>query len=1242
MVYLKRMLHFDKSTQSPDGLNKHKLASLRAEFDEKEHGEYVKRLAMSLRNHQDWNIAVTGSYGAGKSSVLAGLEKIPDYKRIARSPITLSLSTLSGDAARHHVLDEDGKPVAPGRADAVLDTTNLIQKEIVKQLIYRQRPAAMRNSRYRRISRFQGWKTLGLCSLGVALALGVAYLFGLSPQLDGWPLGTLLWYIAILVPVSLLTTGGAYLLHDRADVGEVSAAGASLTLSPRAESYFDEYLDEIVYFFEKTRCDLVIVEDLDRFEDPYIFETLRELNTILNNSRQIRQKPVRFVYAIRDSIFESIGDAESKGDMSRVLRPDELARTNRTKFFDLVIPIVPFVTHENARDLLHAELASRKSLTKREIEIDPDLVELVARHVPDMRLMRNIVNEFEVFLPVVIPPQPTDGASAKTPRLDPNKLFAMVTFKNFHLADYEKVIVGRSKLDSIYDDYRQLVNTCLVVRDRIISAPEREKERQKRRAHQATALGERLQAISRVTHFRYANEYVAAIVIENSSYDIAKVTEPRFWDTLLSTEEKSLEVSTTANARYPCDRHALASAVGLDLADDLWTASDRSAQQAAVDRAHIDREFLRNPTMKAIYQRPEFTANSGMNFAQLVAAHGASDLVTELIREGWIDEYYTLYVSRFHGAYMSAEAKNYEMQTVREKGYDPSYPFAEASDIEALLSATKRFIFEERAIFNVDIFDYLLQRNDERISVSFVGLVQQAQGPDEFLKVYIARGTQTRELFRRLAQKWPGVFRYISINQELSVEQSRSFMDGALVGASTHIDYATDSLIREYIEANALALPVLTSDADPEVASRAANVMIDLGVKLPVLRGLNERVTKVLVASNGYRITEDNLRIATGTEGSLTLDAIRNSQPASYDYVREHADLYMDVIEPLDSTKFSIESAEEFEKIVSDLESLDLPTAIRIFDAASPDCVVGSVSRVPSATWPALAATSRILPTMENMRLYIDELGFDDHLSAMLEQRPTFVVPDDEAPEVRDALAVELLNASSISVASRVELVGSLGIRTYIDVDRIADKTELLIGSLRVADVIDDSTESFARIINADRTEQELYMSAAEEFAGYVDEVQLTGQLLSVIAGSPRVSDDIRCAVVERLESYADKASQKTLDELARFAVKRGTTVSLSILHVLARGHVNSEVLLELLSRVQGAAFEDELLGFLVLMAAPYSELSTRGTRPLVPKNPRVEALLMRLQVLGVVSSWSVEKKHPGKWRVFRPSGFSR
>ena len=69
-------------------------------------------------------------------------------------------------------------------------------------------------------------------------------------------------------------------------------------------------------------------EDLDRFDSIGIFEHLRAINTLVNSSKEGRDKPVKFFYLIRDSLFNDASE--------------------RTKFFDLIIPVIPFVDTESS------------------------------------------------------------------------------------------------------------------------------------------------------------------------------------------------------------------------------------------------------------------------------------------------------------------------------------------------------------------------------------------------------------------------------------------------------------------------------------------------------------------------------------------------------------------------------------------------------------------------------------------------------------------------------------------------------------------------------------------------------------------------------------------------------------------------------------------------------------------------------------------------------------------------------
>ncbi|HHL9582613.1 TPA: hypothetical protein ACQ98X_005728, partial [Klebsiella variicola] len=98
------------------------------------------------------------------------------------------------------------------------------------------------------------------------------------------------------------------------------------------ESYFDRYLNEVLYLFENVDADAIIFEDMDRFNSNNIFERLHEVNRLVNIQRGIagyKKSTLRFIYLLRDDIFIS---------------------KDRTKFFDYIIPVIPVVDSSNSYD----------------------------------------------------------------------------------------------------------------------------------------------------------------------------------------------------------------------------------------------------------------------------------------------------------------------------------------------------------------------------------------------------------------------------------------------------------------------------------------------------------------------------------------------------------------------------------------------------------------------------------------------------------------------------------------------------------------------------------------------------------------------------------------------------------------------------------------------------------------------------------------------------------------------------
>jgi Cdc6-like AAA superfamily ATPase len=125
---------------------KRTLRPLTAEFSEAQHRDYVDYLNESLHDSTIRNIALTGRYGSGKSSVLMQFAR-EHHRRV----LVLSLSTLGHeDSVDENAGTAQLVAVAAGGNHA---RVNQIQKELVKQLLHREPPAKLPQSRYQRIAR---------------------------------------------------------------------------------------------------------------------------------------------------------------------------------------------------------------------------------------------------------------------------------------------------------------------------------------------------------------------------------------------------------------------------------------------------------------------------------------------------------------------------------------------------------------------------------------------------------------------------------------------------------------------------------------------------------------------------------------------------------------------------------------------------------------------------------------------------------------------------------------------------------------------------------------------------------------------------------------------------------------------------------------------------------------------------------------------------------------------------------
>lgn len=1195
------------------------LVPLTPEYLEAEHSGYVAAIEAALADDQIRNIALSGNYGVGKSSILQEVARRQDSR-----VVELSLSTLSPIEASK--LDDS----VPKQATT---PTNRIQQEIVKQLLYREEPSKTPGSRFRRIERFR-WQREILTAALLGLAVAVIFL------LTGWtakivsvitPLKQIgAWTHAIIYGMA---TGIALLMrwrfYGKLHIKQFSAGSATVTLDDNSVSYFDQYLDEIVYFFEVSDRDVVIFEDIDRFNDSHIFETLRALNTLLNASPQI-EKPVRFIYAIKDSIFDFIGlKGEGRKLESDILSMDdpalaEVVRANRTKFFDLIIPVVPFITHRSARNL------AVQLLGKIEHEVASELTDLAAQYVPDMRLLKNVHNEFIVFRDRIFS---GDGEHLNLSKTD---LFAMMLYKNTHLTDFEVIRLGKSKLDTLYKVSREVVTKNIKKLEGERSVLRQRLEQNNGAALRSEQLGEHLiahvQRTAEAANYRTQN---ATYLLEGTVKSLDDLKGVQFWTEFVSAGGNSILQFRSYNGHtLSFTRNNLAAALGDPLDAVLWNEADRETLTEQIEEKSEDIRFLRSADLGDLVKRPEFLVTyeeTNQSFETIAQALLKPGLAYQLVRAGYINRNFTLYTSTFHGDRVSPAATNFIIHHVERDLMDEYFELAPI-DVDAVVRERGKNALKEPVLYNIAILDRILTNDVEAADIMILSLVVLGDSQMRFLQAYLTAGERRLQFIERFTVVSSRVLIYIVSQADLDGASRLQLVDVALAYLpSSKLRTRTDSAVSGYLSAHYAEFTTLMSDVTaPDLAERIGVLFADANVTVPRLKVLGRQVRPSFVSRNLYEVTHENLGIAIDNTASLALDIIRTANETVYSYVLENLSTYLVSITGVSAT---IDANEHFPEVIEDVLRQGGSCLGDVIECAASDCKVMDLTEVSEGAWPVLAEHQRFPATFGNVSRYVATLeSVDAQLAKVLAAAGEITESSTADEKAKTELAVAILAAKEQlpSVTLRVGLIASLNLSEYLSVDDIAAEVGQLFALLLKHDIIADNSESYEHLAAMDWSTRKEFICVSKTFLIYMTP-ELVRTDLPMLLTSDEINSAVKDTIVEKATEYAEIAGPRGLDELARYASLRGRKLPPEVVQKMAREGVAAQQIV-LLIEPNLASISRELL-FMILrdLDGDYPMLAAVGyDKPRIPNTPADRALLERLTQEGIVGKYD-ENESPIK-----------
>ena len=918
-----------------------------------EAGVYSAALTEATDNPRVMNIALTGPYGSGKSSIIQSFLKNYD-----RDVLQISLAAFLPDAALS--AGEEGRRQT-GRSTLTVSRQE-IERSILQQMLYGADANRLPLSRFKRIQSPGRWASvaslftvLGLVACWQLIQKRDAIMSGAFFQPFG--LGNLLNLIVFAVGAGFLWLVFHQIYIASFGISLKSISLKDIEISPSAvteESILNRHLDEIIYFFQSTRYDLVVIEDLDRFNNPEIFVTLREINSLVNANAGVRRK-VRFLYAIRDDIFVS---------------------TDRTKFFEFIIPVIPIINSSNSIDKV-LEQGKRLSIDSR---LDKQFVREVSRYLNDLRLIQNIFNEYAIYAANLEP----DGET----NLDATKLLAVLIYKNVFPSDFEKLHRGHGNLAELLHGHDRYIATSEASLTAEIGRLEAIVEASDRQLPEDIDELRSIYAMALIGILPDGATHVGAN--QNNLIPVTGLSKSESLDALLALDH--LWVSNPYQGLQRVSIGGLAAKLkgGAAFAERKALLEGRSASS----RSNVAKAIAELRTKLSRVRMMKFNEILRESLESLDRMFGEfgdnADLARFLVLEGHLDDTYYQYTSLFHSGRLSPSDNKF---LIRIRGFSNPDPNFQIDNAKEVILAMRDEDFGRDYALNVRIVDCMLADPPSYAAQTSRLIDYIASDFDEcevFLAAYYASGTAVSTLLSRLASGWDGFVQRVLASPAAQTHVARilSHLPSKQLGtlAAGHPE------LIDFLASELPAILALGIDIAPERLQSLDFEVADLSKLEPhpgFVGMVYERGLYELSVSNMDFVFESVLGIegggrSRGRNYTLVLEA--GSEPLLSKVEGQFGEYLEHVLLQLPDNR-----SEAVPALLRVLARTDVNRDLVLRLLERQTTLLPDIEQIPANYRAALVEMGSIEPTWENCLLFIGQEEFDPEVLTSFLDRPHMI-----------------------------------------------------------------------------------------------------------------------------------------------------------------------------------------------------------------------------------------------------------
>ena len=898
-------------------------------FSDVELGVYKNAIDFVFANNDLKNIAISGQYSAGKSSLVESYKKshsnikfvhisLAHFRTIEETETNepgkdINETALEGKVLNQliHQINADDIPQTHFKVKKKIKTNSIVINTIFTVLFL---------AMILHITLFNKWgKFVSLLSDG-----NLKTLLTLSTKYDTLLIsGFICTILSCVFIYKLIKTQ-----KNRNVLKKINLQGNEIEIFEESnESYFDRYLNEVLYLFENVDADAIVFEDMDRFNSNNIFERLHEVNRLVNIQRDIaghKKSTLRFIYLLRDDIFIS---------------------KDRTKFFDYIIPVIPVVDSSNSYDqfISHFEGGGILKL------FNERFLQGMSLYIDDMRILKNIYNEFQVYY-----------NKLNTTELDCNKMLAIIAYKNIFPRDFSELQLNQGMVYSIFSEKDNLIIEEIKKIEKDISDRKKEIE----------AINDEILNSSQEVDAIYDKEL--SRYNNHPHYNQAEKA-----DIEKRRAARKENVENKFNGKIE-EINELISRSRESLVD-----SRNKRLKEVITRENIDEIFKLTYTNEIGEERDFNEIKSSEYF----------DLLKYLIRDGYIDETYTDYMTYFYENSLSRTDKMFLRSITDQKGKEFTYQLKNPKLVVARL---REVDFEQEEALNFDLLAYLLQTPAQVNLIKRLFKQLKKDRRVEFIRGYFETERAQPVFINRLNTQWPEFFSYALTESEFSADWVKLYSIGTFYYSANNAIEAIniDDCLTDYISDSVDYLAISEPKVDKLISGfKLLNVSF-VSIKF---ENANKVLFDAVYQHSLYDINFANLTLMLSKVYTLdSEDDIRHknytlvmSQPDSplASYVNNHISDYLDMV--LSSCDGSIVDDEVIVLSVLNNEGISDEQKGQYINALK--TFVTSLSEVESESlWSSLLDKDRIVCSEENIVSYFEHVdGLDKTLIEFINRTDT-------------------------------------------------------------------------------------------------------------------------------------------------------------------------------------------------------------------------------------------------------------